>query len=257
MKRYKILFFLLLLCSIQPSWACINDPEDWDDYEYYNDDDYDDCIDGDKLDEVVCTPNHDDDDDNDEWWKRNDDDDNDFNDDNFDWNPDDEDDDTPSNDDTSSSDENQNKKDVESIKIAVKDTVKEIISRFGTQKAYCNIGVKSVFEKLFNNKELNGMVANQMVRYWQNSSHWTSISMSQAQELANQGYFVVAGWINPSGESGHVVVIVPGEETYSNSWGGYVPNSMDTGSNKRRETGPISASFGSNKKDNVKFFIYK
>ena len=59
MKRYKILFFLLLLCSIQPSWACINDPEDWNNYEG----DFENCIDGGELDEVVCTPNHDDEED--------------------------------------------------------------------------------------------------------------------------------------------------------------------------------------------------
>lgn len=73
MKRYKILFFLLLLCSIQPSWACINDPEDWNNYEG----DFENCIDGDELDEVVCTPNHDDDDDDDGFSFDDDDDDDD------------------------------------------------------------------------------------------------------------------------------------------------------------------------------------
>ena len=63
MKQYKILIFLLILLLPHPSMACIDDPDDWDDYEYYNDDDYDDCVDGGELNEVVCTPNHDDEED--------------------------------------------------------------------------------------------------------------------------------------------------------------------------------------------------
>lgn len=46
--------------------------------------------------------------------------------------------------------------------------------------------------------------------------------MSQTQELANKGWFVVAGWQNPiPGESGHVVVIVPEAEQAGR--GGKVP----------------------------------
>ena len=36
-------------------------------------------------------------------------------------------------------------------------------------------------------------------------------------------------------DSGHVVVVVPGEEGYSKNWGGKIPNVMDTGENKRVE----------------------
>lgn len=42
------------------------------------------------------------------------------------------------------------------------------------------------------------------------------MSLSQAQDYANKGYFVVVGWINPiEGESGHVMVVVPGEMEYT------------------------------------------
>lgn len=56
-----------------------------------------------------------------------------------------------------------------------------------------------------------------MVKYWMNNpSLWQEIAMSQAQGYANQGYFVVAGWINPnSNKSGHVVIIMPGQTEYN------------------------------------------
>lgn len=98
--------------------------------------------------------------------------------------------------------------------------------------------------------------ANEMVKYWQNSSSWGEIQMSQAQGYANQGYFVVAGWINPRGGSGHVVVIVPGSENKGSSWGN-VPNAMDTGRDMRTASQPLSHSFGKDKRNNVKFFVYK
>ena len=90
-----------------------------------------------------------------------------------------------------------------------------------------------------------------------NPSHWEQISVSEAQQLANEGYFVVAGWINPSGGSGHVVVVVPGEEAYSGMWGCNVPTVMDTGSDKRTSGTSIAYSFDKNKISGVKFFKYK
>lgn len=83
--------------------------------------------------------------------------------------------------------------------------------------------------------------------------------MSQAQQLANDGYFVVAGWINSSG-SGHVAVIVPGREYAGGTWNyksAKVPNTMDTGAGMRAVSQPISHSFGKTKQKDVKFFRYK
>lgn len=101
--------------------------------------------------------------------------------------------------------------------------------------------------------------ANQMVRYWQDTPEkWQRISMEKAMEMANQGYFVVAGWVNPSGQSGHVVVVVPGEGEISYSWGNIkVPYVMDTGPGRRVGKQLISGSFSPKKKDKVVYFYYK
>ena len=146
----------------------------------------------------------------------------------------------------------------ESLKQAAKKGVQVAIKQCGKIQAACNIGVNAAFKYLFGSNDLDGKKANQMVRYWMSTpSHWEKISMSNAQSLANQGYFVVAGWINPTGASGHVVMVVPGDAVYKPSWGGSIPNVMDTGSNKRSESQLINKSFGPNKKDNVVYFKYK
>ena len=58
-------------------------------------------------------------------------------------------------------------------------------------------------------------------------------------------------------DSGHVVVVVPGEEGYSKNWGGKIPNVMDTGENKRFESQTINYSFGKYKISGVEFYKYK
>jgi hypothetical protein len=141
-----------------------------------------------------------------------------------------------------------------------KDAVSHVSATYGTQKAYCNVGVATAFQSLFggNGDSLKGMNANSMVQHWRdNPGKWEKIPMSQAQSLANKGHFVVAGWINPNGGSGHVVVVVPGESVYSRSWGGYIPNVMDTGSGMRSEKQTINYSFGKDKISRVEFYKYK
>lgn len=97
-----------------------------------------------------------------------------------------------------------------------------------------------------------------MVRYWRdNPEKWQRISMEKAMEMANQGYFVVAGWVNPSGQSGHVVVVVPGPGDKSVKWGGIVPNTMETGLRRRNPKQLLSESFDSEKKSDVVFYYYK
>ena len=137
-------------------------------------------------------------------------------------------------------------------------TVTDVSNIYGTEIACCNFGVQMFFRTLFNDNSLDGKVANQMVQYWNgNPDQWEPILMSEAQDYANQGYFVVAGWENPSGASGHVVVVVPGEEEYSSSWGEYVPVVMDTGGGMRNPKQSISISFGRNKKNQIVYFKYK
>lgn len=67
--------------------------------------------------------------------------------------------------------------------------------------------------------------------------------------------FVVAWWKNYDGH-GHVVVVVPGEEEYSGTWGEYVPVVMDTGDGKRYEKVKISVGLSGDKKNDVVFFKY-
>lgn len=113
-------------------------------------------------------------------------------------------------------------------------------------------------------KELYGFLpqgmnarANEMVKYWRaHPEHWQPIQLSEAQDLANQGYFVVAGYVAPAG-SGHVVVVVPGGGTISKSWGGLVPNTMDTGAGMRRNKTTLNFSFGKDKKGKIEFYYYK
>ncbi len=145
---------------------------------------------------------------------------------------------------------------------AVKKSVDGIIQSDnppGSMTAKCNFGVRDAFKNFTNNStELNNMRANDMVKHWQSSPNWQSISMSQAQDLANQGYFVVAGKGNPSG-SGHVVVVVPGTATTQNWNGGSasVPNVMDTGLRKRTKSQPINYSWGTKDHSGIEFYKYK
>lgn len=131
---------------------------------------------------------------------------------------------------------------------------------YGNQMAVCNLGVQALFKQIFGSSNLPpGMsgLANDMVTAWSgNPAYWQSISLSEAQSYANQGYFVVAGYYNANG-SGHVVVIVPGEEVSSASWGCKVPHTMDTGRNKRSSQMPLSQSFSSRLKQYVYFYYYR
>lgn len=144
---------------------------------------------------------------------------------------------------------------------ATKNSVKKVIQNFGYKKAYCNQGVNCAFQELVGSTVLSNMNANTMVRYWISSSDWTEITLAEAQAYANNGYFTVAGWINTSlradgtEQSGHVVVIVPGET--QKGWGGMdLPCAMDTGGGMREERQKLSLSFGSDKKDGIRFFHY-
>ena len=128
--------------------------------------------------------------------------------------------------------------------------------------AVCNFGVQTMFKAIFGDTDLPpGMSgrANDMVTVWENHpEYWVPTELSKAQELANAGYFVVVGWKNPdTGRSGHVSVVVPGKEVYSSSWGCYVPVTMDTGYKKRESYMSLSRGYGSNKKNDVKFYYYK
>lgn len=147
----------------------------------------------------------------------------------------------------------------ERITAAAPLAVQRATKRVGsTSCSACNYGVQEMFKELFGFLP-SGMncMANEMTMYWRNTpEHWRKIQLSEAQSLANQGYFVVAGYIAPGNNSGHVVVVVPGEGGKSPSWGGQVPNTMDTGANKRESKTLFSYSYGSGKKGKVEFYYY-
>lgn len=134
------------------------------------------------------------------------------------------------------------------------ETIKE---RYGNEKAEFSAGVMAAYALVYGVRPY-GMdtQANQMVRYWQGSSDWISIPLNDAQKYANDGYFVVAGWINPTGDSGHVVVVVSGDACYNKYWG-YLPHVMDTGKNKRSEDQLLNCSFARGKKSGIRFFYRK
>lgn len=154
-----------------------------------------------------------------------------------------------------------NQRTTEEIKKSASDAVDKVLSDHNNDKitAHCNEGVRNAFYNLYKTKILYNMRANDMVKYWKNNpAQWESIRMAEAQRLANQGYFVVAGWINAKG-SGHVCLIVPGKEVKKN-WNGistYIPVTMDTGYGMRSKSQPINKSFGKNKHNEVVFFKYK
>lgn len=145
------------------------------------------------------------------------------------------------------------------IKEITKKAVDKVIADHNgnKSKAYCNEGVRNAFNQLFSTKELNNLNANAMTKHWKNNpSSWEKISMDEARRYANDGYFVVVGWINTEG-SGHVAVIVPGDGDYREKWGGTLPNTMDTGSNKRWTSKSLQYSFGADKKNDLLYFKFK
>ena len=127
------------------------------------------------------------------------------------------------------------------------------------EEAACNIGVQCAFEELTGRPEFGGMRANDIVEYLSQSDNgdWSGIAMSNVQQVVNNGGIVIAGTTNPSG-SGHVVLIVPGNEFASgaNYWNGLVPVAMDTGPGKKWVSRGISSSWGKSSKEDVKFFRF-
>ncbi|MGI6218487.1 MAG: hypothetical protein ACOYJE_01280 [Bacteroidaceae bacterium] len=105
----------------------------------------------------------------------------------------------------------------EGLTEAANKTVQHIIStdEEGEVSARCNQGVSYMFKQCCNSDSLDNMLANQMVDYLGNSPDWQKVPISEVQGLANEGYFVIAGWKNPvAGLSGHVAVAVPGKASY-------------------------------------------
>ena len=142
---------------------------------------------------------------------------------------------------------------------ASQQSVNIITERYGNTQAACNKGVIIAFNQVFPDLQLPVVCANDLVIYWQqHSSNWIPITMQQAILYANEGYFVVAGWINNTGGSGHVAVIMPAE-TVKGTWNGVytdVPQVMDTGYKRRESSVGINQCFGKDKHANVEFYKF-
>ena len=122
----------------------------------------------------------------------------------------------------------------------------------------CNLGVQMAFNTLFGYLP-SGMqvLANDMIEHFETHKDWVEIPLKDAQNYANNGYFVVVGWTNPTGGNGHVAVVVPGKSTYSPKWGCNVPVVMELGRGIREPYYGLQNSISWKKKSGTKVFLYK
>jgi hypothetical protein len=97
--------------------------------------------------------------------------------------------------------------------------------------------------------------ANEMVTKLQDPKFATSVTPKQAVDYAKQGATVVAGWKNPSGESGHVAIVAPKDMGFSGSLGKKVPYVFNVGSTATMGVGLTSATFGISDDKQPNFYI--
>ena len=154
----------------------------------------------------------------------------------------------------------------EDISKFTKEGVEFATKEEGPFGAACNKSVYYVFEKLTGNKSLKGKLANQIYEHVSISLEWKLISGPKGlQKLANDGYIILGCkpeyGLTKEGRhrAGHVVLIVPGEEQISDptKWNCMVPMVMDTGKGRRETKIMLSQSWGKDKKDEVKYYLYK
>jgi len=143
--------------------------------------------------------------------------------------------------------------------------VKDICSSHGFEKATCNFSVRRMFYELTGNDSLNNFMANDMCKYFPTSLEWEEIpGPAGVQKLANELKIVIACkpefGVKSSGLSrhGHVVMVLPGEEVYSEEdWKEMVPIVIDTGENRRRVGWELGKSWSIRAKKEVKYYLYK
>ncbi|MEL7002300.1 MAG: RHS repeat-associated core domain-containing protein [Bacteroidota bacterium] len=141
------------------------------------------------------------------------------------------------------------------ITTASENAVETVIDEKGTSEAWCNLGVCTALEELTGNTELQDVDANTMTGRLANSNNFEVVELSEVQELANQGDIVIGAKSETSG-SGHVVLAVPGEESYSSTWKANVPQVMDTGRNKRASKQKVSLSWTGSASSGVVWYKY-
>jgi len=92
--------------------------------------------------------------------------------------------------------------------------------------------------------ELRGKSADEIVQFIAGSPDWSLVPIEKAQEMANEGSFLVAGLTGDElGQGhGHVCVIRPGRPVYSGKWG-QCPRVLNIGSENfiaRAKKGPLT-----------------
>ncbi len=75
----------------------------------------------------------------------------------------------------------------------------------------------------------DAVMANTIVEMMHEYKEWHELAPGDAQNAANEGKLVVAGWKNPAGDHGHVCVLVPGILDYSQTLQTFVPKVMSVG----------------------------
>ena len=95
-------------------------------------------------------------------------------------------------------------------------------------ETFCNVFIQSICSGI-GYGAFSGMNANEMVHKMQlETGDWISVSDPVAQNHANDGVLVIAGWNNPIGH-GHVNLIIPGILEPSFSFGKSVPRCANVG----------------------------
>ena len=100
--------------------------------------------------------------------------------------------------------------------------------------------------------------------YLPTSTEWNEISGPQGlQELANKGKIIVAcraqygKHSNGLPRHGHVVMVLPGKEVFSDRWKEIVPVVIDTGEGRRWIGKDLGQSWLPANKNQVKYYLYK
>ena len=145
--------------------------------------------------------------------------------------------------------------DAAAVTQAAENAVNYVTDNYGSTSAQCNRGVNHAFEELTGNDELAGVNANDMVDRLESSDNFEEVELDEVNELANDGQIVIAGK-KETDESGHVALMVPGEEEYSGTWQQNVPMTMDTGYGKRWSQDKLSKSWKASAKSGITYYKY-
>ncbi|MDE1863039.1 MAG: hypothetical protein KGI33_09015, partial [Thaumarchaeota archaeon] len=145
----------------------------------------------------------------------------------------------------------------DAISTAVSETENEM------QKAACNQFVRAVAERIQVTDFSENMKANDQIQYMRDHPNsWEKIeSEKKAQELANSGKFVVAGWLNPEGH-GHVCIVIKGSmantsmtDAFPSGKAPYVASGrLHNGQNEQIKNESASKAFGNHKPE---YFVRK